>query len=162
MHQFHFMLSQVDKVRIIQFAKKSGKSVSKVVRQMIEESLWLLDKKQYQRADNHNKYEKGQISCHRYINLKKEQYRKLKQIHDVNQFYSIAQVLRGLVLFYLNGLELFGEDGFRKLLKKENLKFKQKQKNLDRKQHMWLKYKANYLLFFDFGHKLIGIVKNIN
>ena len=50
--------------------------------------------------------------------MSKDEYRKLKEVHDTMNTFSIAVVLRAIIVFFIDGVEKYGLEEFLKKMNK--------------------------------------------
>ncbi|MBN2546058.1 MAG: hypothetical protein JXB50_09700 [Spirochaetes bacterium] len=141
-HNFHFKL-EIDSIEILKKIKIFKlKSLSGIIKFIIEYSYKFIEKSHFFDKEENSSYKKIKNNKNVHVYLKKEDYRRLKQIHQDLNYFSIAQILRKIInkfLFYYKkyGLENLIEK-INKLSKKISLKLT---KNIYRNKQL---YHHNY------------------
>ena len=124
---FHFKMDVEMKQRLKALGLFSGRNwLSKTLRYILVTLYPLLEKEHFYREFSkkqyalvHKKKEVKRISG--YVNLPRYLYKRLKLVHHDLGFFSIAQVVRRLLLVWLDLAELYGDDfetGLKRLIKK--------------------------------------------
>jgi len=117
-HVFHFVLSGELKKAIELIAEKLGFNISKTILYMIKITAVLLDHFRYFHKEKMNEYPEVGWDKHIQVYMNKDEYRKLKEVHDTMNTFSIAVVLRAIIVFFVEGVEEFGLEEFLKKMNK--------------------------------------------
>jgi len=116
-HNFHFKLeiNTIEKLKRINNAKL--KSMSGIIKFIIKSSYKFIEKSHFFDKEENSYYKKinGNKNVHVYLN--EEDYRRLKQIHQDLNYFSIAQILRKIINKFLFYYEKYGLE---KLINKIN------------------------------------------
>ncbi len=115
-HNFHFKLE----IRMIEKLKKISniKSLSGIIKYIIKSSYKFIEKSHYFEEEKNSCYNRINQSKNFHVYLQKEDYRRLKQIHQDLNYFSIAQILRKIINRFLFYYEKYGMEG---LIKKINI-----------------------------------------
>ncbi len=116
-HDFHFVLTNELKSKIVNLSKKLNLSVSKTSIYILEKILTLLKKYNYktEELDEISKYQSISWDQDMHIYLEKDFYRKIKHLGDTMFAFSIAIVVRWMFNFYFEN-----EDNIEEIMNKIN------------------------------------------
>ncbi len=117
-HNFHFKIeiSSIERLKKINNIKL--KSLSGIIKYIIKLSYKFIEKSHYFDNEENSCYKKINTNKNIHIYLQEEDYRRLKQIHQDLNYFSIAQILRKIINKFLYYYEKYGLE---KLLKKINI-----------------------------------------
>ena len=113
-HILHFKLNNSVHILLSEYAKETNKSISSIITMIIEKSLPFIEKNHISFQNKESKYSliafpvDKRRSVHAYI--PEEYYRKLKQLHQDLNFFSIAQILRKLIKYFFQACEKYGNE----------------------------------------------------
>ncbi|MBN2444115.1 MAG: hypothetical protein JXJ04_22315 [Spirochaetales bacterium] len=120
-HDFHFVMDKKMKTRLkrMEFHFKR-KSFSGIVVKIIEVLFPVIRKEHKWGEQRMSRYkavcdDPGEVREDIHVYFPGEVYRKLKLLHQDLNFYSIAQLLRELVEFFLGLVDVYGREVFRVL-----------------------------------------------
>jgi len=115
-HNFHFKLE----INTIEKLKKitNIKSLSGIIKFIIKSSYKFIEKSHYFEKEKNSCYHKISQNKSFHAYLEKEDYRRLKQIHQDLNYFSIAQILRKIINRFLFYYEKYGME---ELIKKINI-----------------------------------------
>jgi hypothetical protein len=162
LHEYHFLLNQKLYNELLKLSKCLNKNISETIVFAFKNLNPLVEKKQLTLEEQGSKYKilagLDEKRCHVHCYLPEHFYRKLKQIHNDLDVYSIAQILRKILEVFLKGCSKYGKYVFVKRLNNitinwENIKSKyQAEKRVFIRQ---MSYKFN-----NFPNYLIGYGKD--
>ena len=130
LHDLHFVLTKNDFEWILAKAKELDKSLSEVIRIMIFYMMpfvdlnWLKSKSRKSKYKILDKKPKDRFHVHCYV--PEEVYQKLKTVHKDLDFYSISQIARLMVKYFMHGVMKYGYEGFLERLMKCKMKWNKK------------------------------------
>ncbi len=136
--EYHFVLNDSLKNKLTAVSSSLKLKLSNTVVFIIENMSPLFNKIYLLYKEENNHVEKLNWNCHLhvYINKNKEVlYNKLKSIHKDNNTYSIASILRYILKVFIRGVEIYGLNGFLKILKNAEKKWNNKKRN----EKIWYK-----------------------
>ena len=120
LHDLHFVIKRNDFEWIFKKAKELDESLSGIVRIMIFYMMpfvdlnWLKSKSRESKILDKKPKERYHIHCY----VSEEIYQHLKTVHKDLDFYSISQIVRLVVKYFLHGVRKYGYDGFIERLQK--------------------------------------------
>ena len=117
-HIFHFVLSGELKKALLMIAEMLDFNISETIVFIIEKTETLLDHFRFFEKEKMNEYPEVNWDSHIQVYFTKDDYRKLKQVHDTMNAFSIAVVLRALIVFFIKGVEDYGLEEFLRILNK--------------------------------------------
>jgi len=117
-HNFHFKLEinsieKLKKIFNIKFESLSGK-----IKYIIKSSYKFIEKSHFTDKEKKSCYKKINNNKNVHVYLKEEDYRRLKQIHQDLNYFSIAQIIRKIINKFIFYFEKYGLDI---LIKKINI-----------------------------------------
>ncbi|MBN2545996.1 MAG: hypothetical protein JXB50_09370 [Spirochaetes bacterium] len=115
-HNFHFKLeiSTIEKLKKV----SNLKSLSGKINYIIKSSYKFIEKSHYFEKEKESSYNRIKPSKNFHVYLHKEDYRRLKQIHQDLNYFSIAQILRTIINRFLFYYEKYG---MKELINKINI-----------------------------------------
>ena len=122
LHDLHFVITKKDFEWILLKAKELDESISSVVRIMLFYMMpfvdlnWLKSKSRKSKYKILDKKPKDRFHVHCYVS--EEIYQHLKSVHKDLDFYSISQIARLVVKYFLHGVRKYGYEGFIERLEK--------------------------------------------
>ena len=130
LHDLHFVVKKNDFDCILEKAKELDKSLSEVVRIMIFYMMPFIDLNWLKSKSRKSKYKildkKPNERFHVHCYVSEEVYQKLKTVHKDLDFYSISQIARLVVKYFLHGVRGYGYGGFIERLQKCKKKWNKK------------------------------------
>jgi hypothetical protein len=135
LYEFHFKVDNTLKTDLMVLPKKDGaRSLSGLIRTILAFLSEKMDAEHYFGKERESRYEyvHNDLDVEResvHVYLTKQLYGKLKMMHHDLNFYSIAQLLRWLLRFYVGLVRVYGADFEVKL---QELIKKWKKKNISR------------------------------
>ncbi len=107
-HDFHLVLNDELKKKIIDLAEQLNFNISKTVIYILEKTLCILKKYHYQYEEiiEISKYQKLNWDVDLHICLDKDFYRKIKHLSDTVFAFSIAIIIRKLLKYYFYLLDI--------------------------------------------------------
>jgi hypothetical protein len=133
--EFHFVVNRKLKTKIEKIAIELKLNMSKTIIYMAEKAHPLLNKMHYIYNDENKAVEPVNWDCHIHVYINEDKrfiYNRIKSIHKDNNTYSMAGKIRYLLKIFVRGVELFGLEGFLKVLKKSDKKWSEKLKVINR------------------------------
>ena len=130
LHDLHFIMTKNDFEWIFKKAKELDESISGVVRIMIFYMMpfvdlnWLKAKSRKSKYKILDKKPKDRFHVHCYV--PEEVYQKFKTVHKDLDFYSMSQIVRLIVKYFLHGVKKYGYEGFIERLQKCKKKWAKK------------------------------------
>ena len=121
-HDLHFVIIKKDFNWIFEKAKELDESLSGIVRIMIFYMMpfvdlnWLKSKSRKSKYKILDKKPKERYHIHCYVS--EEIYQKFKTVHKDLDFYSMSQIARLVVKYFLQGVKKYEYEGFTERLKK--------------------------------------------
>ncbi|MBN2443279.1 MAG: hypothetical protein JXJ04_18100 [Spirochaetales bacterium] len=122
-HDFHFVMDKgmKDKIKSLDLFSKSGSLSGKIVG-ILNVLTPVIGKEHKWGKQRLSKYkavcdDPGEIREHVHVYIPDEMYRKLKLLHQDLNFYSIAQLVRGLLNFFFGLVGLYKNEVFQELEK---------------------------------------------
>ena len=116
LHDLHFIITKKEFKWILEKAKELDESLSGVVRIMIFYMMpfvdlnWLKSKSRKSRYKIIDEKPKERFHIHCYV--PEEVYQKFKTVHKGLDFYSISQIARLVVKYFLHGVRKYGYEEF--------------------------------------------------
>jgi hypothetical protein len=116
LHDLHFVITKKDFELILEKTKEVDECFSGVVRIMIFYMMpfidlnWLKSKSRKSRYKVLDRNPKERFHIHCYVS--EEIYQKFKTVHKDLDFYSMSQIVRLVVKYFLHGVRKYGYDGF--------------------------------------------------
>ena len=122
LHDLHFVVNKNDFNWILEKAIELEESLSGVVRIIIFYMIPFVDLNWLKSKSRKSKYqildEKPKERFHIHCYVSEEIYQKLKTVHKDLDFYSISQIMRLVVKYFLHGVRKYGYEGFIERLQK--------------------------------------------
>ena len=115
LHDLHFVITKKDFNLILEKAKELEESLSGIVRIMIFYMMpfidlnWLKSKSRDSKYKVLNSTPKERFHIHCYV--PEDVYQKLKTVHKDLDFYSLSQIIRLVVKYFLHGIRKYGYKG---------------------------------------------------
>jgi hypothetical protein len=119
-HDLHFMLNDLTLKKLIEISKALKiKTISGTIVAIIEFLTPYLEKNQIEFQNRESRYkqiaDQSEKRHHIHAYIPENIYRKLKELHQYLNFYSLAQILREIIEIYLKD---FFKCGLKKVVKK--------------------------------------------
>jgi hypothetical protein len=126
MTSFHFKMDilMMDNITDLQLFEKT-QSISGTIKQILMQLFARIEKEDYKNKQRFSKYrlihDKKEVKrVHVNVKLPEFLYRRLKTLHDTLNYYSMAQLIRDLLEWYLKLVKDFGEDFGEELIRLAN------------------------------------------
>jgi len=133
-HELHFVVGKSMHCELVRLSKVYKKSISKTMVLILDSLDPFLEKNQLTDRDNESRYskicEENKSRHHVHCYISKEQLRKLKFVYQSLNLYSIGQVIRKLIKYFIMSNLKYG--------------FEMLTKKLDKVRNIWKKMKENY------------------
>lgn len=110
MHDFHFIIDQEDYLKLKEMRRKYKISVSEISRRILNKMTPFLEKIHLFKTEELSKQKRIKNPVNRHIYLEESAYRKIKQIHDNNNIYSMGIIIRNIIKIFLKYHEKYGFD----------------------------------------------------
>jgi hypothetical protein len=119
-HDLHFMLNELTLKKLMEISRALKiKTISGTIVAIIEFLTPYLEKNQIEFQNRESRYKQIADSSekrhHVHAYIPENIYRKLKELHQYLNFYSLAQILREIIEIYLKD---FFKEGLKKVVKK--------------------------------------------
>jgi len=137
-HNFHFKLE----INTIEKLKKINniKSLSGIIKFIIKSGYKFIEKSHYFEKEKNSCYNNINQSKNFHIYLQEEDYRRLKQIHQDLNYFSIAQIVRKIINRFLFYYEKYGmEELIKKINNLNNLISLKLKKNIYKNKQLYQK-----------------------
>ena len=121
-HVLHLKINEGLRSKLKKFAKNNKKSMSLTIVNIVEKVFPFIEKNHISFQDKKSKYKlitnnkEKRYSILVYFPM--DFYRKLKHIHHDLNFFSIAQIVRKIIIYYLNSVDKYGINDLRMKLKR--------------------------------------------
>jgi hypothetical protein len=129
-HEFHFVLNQKLYFKLLKKSKCLNKDLSKTIVVAFEKLNTFIEKNHFISKEKGCKYkhlaDKEEKLCHIHCYLPEHFYRKLKHIYNDLNVYSMAQILRKIIEFFLMGCSKYGDRCFLERLDEINKNWEMK------------------------------------
>jgi hypothetical protein len=157
-HDLHFVINEKLYNQLSAYATQSKKSVSSTVTWIINKIMPFIEKNHISFQDKDSKYQlisnldENRHDIHLYV--PEEFYRKMKQMHNDNNVFSIGQIIRNIIDFFFKALIKYGIKGLiprlnRILIKwNKNLEFFKSSRKYFHKQMSYENNSPPHLLIF--------------
>lgn len=119
---FHFkmdilMMDELTDLELFQKTQNLSAAISRILMQLFT----IIEKEDMKGVQRFSKYKlinenKNIKRKHVIVKIPDFLYRRLKSLHDVLNYYSIAQLMRGLLRFFLNLVKRFGKEYGKELM----------------------------------------------
>jgi len=120
--------------KLEKFAKDLKKSVSSTVVEIFVNMLTYLEKKEHSFKEEAGKYgllgNPDDTRAHIHVYLPQELHRKLKQVHQDLDSFSMAQILRDIIEVYLKGCIKTGVEEYKRRVARTNKRWNEKKRRL--------------------------------
>lgn len=125
MRRFHMVFDRSMITKIRDLSENSKQGFSKTVRNLLCAGLPALGKRILEKGDVDSKWlPVGETVCEKNVFVEDHTYRQLKKLHVVCNFFSMAQIVRLVLLFTLALIEEYGFEMAVEILEKEKEKVK--------------------------------------
>jgi hypothetical protein len=153
-HEFHFILNQKLYFELLKQSKLLNKNLSTTIVFAFENLNSSIEKNHLSSQEKGSKYKKitmpDEKNYHIHCYLPENLYRKLKHIHhDLNTF-SLAQIMRKIIEYFLIGCFKYGDSDFIMRLEKINKNWEIKKSIYRREKRIFIRqmsYNYNQLLY---------------
>ena len=130
LHDLHFVLTKKDFDWILEKAKELDESLSSLVRIMIFYMMPFIDLNWLKSKSRKSRYsvldDKPEERFHIHCYVSEEIYQKFKTVHKDLDFYSLSQIARQVVKYFLHGVRKYVYKGFIERLQKCKNKWNKK------------------------------------
>lgn len=116
MHDFHFIIDDVDYLKLKEMRRKYKISVSEITRQILNKMTPFLEKIHLFKCEEISEQKRIKNPKHQHVYIEESVYRKIKQIHDNNNIYSMGIIIRNIIKIFLKYHEKYGLDKLMKIL----------------------------------------------
>jgi hypothetical protein len=136
--EFHFIMKESSLTKLEELAKSLKKSVSSTIVEIFENMKPYLEKKELAFKEESGKY--GNIGnldetrTHVHVYFPKDLHRKLKQVHQDLDYFSMAQILREIIEKYLKDCFKTGVARFKWKLARMNKRWDERKRRLIKKK----------------------------
>ena len=153
-HEFHFILNEKLYYRLLKLSKSINKNLSATVVVIFDNLNSFIEKNHLTSKEKESRYKTvtspEEKPYHVHCYLPEHLYRKLKLIHHDLNTYSLAQIIREMIDYFLKGCDKYGNEDFMERLgrikkiwyEKKSVYIKEKRKFLRQVSH-----KSNDLLY---------------
>jgi hypothetical protein len=120
-HDLHFIMTDKLYFQLSNMAHEMNKSLSSTIFMMIENFMPFIEKNNISFQDKESCYQlvgipgEERVDVHAYI--PEEYYRRLKQLHHDLNVYSLGQIIRKIIEYFLKACVKYGADGLLKKLR---------------------------------------------
>ncbi|HOJ63246.1 MAG TPA: hypothetical protein PLE45_02390 [Spirochaetota bacterium] len=154
MKKFEFVLGKELLTKIENLAKERNSNISCIIRDIVFKMIPILERKHFKEKRREKDYPIVMAVKRVKIYLPEELYNELKVIHDHLNTFSIATLIREILMVYFYGLARFGEKEFEKKVKalEEKIEGIKKNRRSIRKNREDIPTKFAKLYFYLFYH----------
>ena len=148
-HVLHFKLDKEQHSALLKIAEDNKTSLSKTIVSIIGKFMPFIEKNQISFQDRESRYQvinnKKEKRRSILAYLPQEYYRKLKHLHHDLNVYSIAQIMRKLIRYFINANEKYGFKNLSMYIERIDRKWKEKKKILKDMGTMIQLFNKNHL-----------------
>lgn len=129
-HILHFKLNEKNRLKLVKIAKQYKKSLSATMVMIVEHLMPFIEKNHISFQDKKSRYKlitnnhEKRYSMLAY--LPEEYYIKLKHMHHDLNVFSIAQIMRKIIEYFLKSIEKYGCERLKDMIKKIINKWEEK------------------------------------
>jgi hypothetical protein len=112
MHDFHFKLNEESILKLSELSEEMGLSLSKTIVALFEKFLPFVEKNHLKAKEKESKYriiaktKEKRFSVHCY--MPENLYKKMKQLHHDLNVFSLAQIIRKMIEYFILGCFKYG------------------------------------------------------
>jgi uncharacterized Fe-S radical SAM superfamily protein PflX len=129
--EFHFVMKRESLVKLENLAKRLKKSVSSTIVDIFYNMSAYLEKKELSFKEESGKYgflgNDDEARSHVHVYLPKDMHRKMKQVHNELDYFSMAQIMREIIEVYLTGCKI-GIQRYKRRLSRTNKRWERMKK----------------------------------
>jgi hypothetical protein len=147
LHDYHFILNEESYLKLNKISAYMKNSLSKTIVVLFEKLVPYIEKKHLFSSEKNSSYmtiaDKDEKRIHLHSYFPEHRFRKIKQIHNDLNYYSMAQIFRKLIDYFISGCMKYGVNEFIKML--ENIKDKwENKKKFYKKEKVTFRKQLSY------------------
>jgi hypothetical protein len=144
-HEFHFIMREETYSELNKLSGELNKSLSKTISFVFEKMFVLTERHHLMSKEKQSMYLKvsdddNEERVHIHAYMKHQIYRKLKQIHQDLNTYSMAQIMRRVIEVFLKGCKDYGVKRFIEKIEKISKTWDEKKKIYREEKRIFLRH----------------------